>query len=78
MAIEVKSAHHIESGTVLGGGRYIVVREINRGGLAVVYEAIDTANDGEGVALKCMSNHIVITHLYALFVSITGTININK
>ena len=54
MAIEVKSAHHIESGTVLGGGRYIVVREINRGGLAVVYEAIDTANNGEGVALKCM------------------------
>ena len=32
----------------------MVVREINRGGLAVVYEAIDTANEGEGVALKCM------------------------
>ena len=53
-AMAVASAFHIESGTVLGGGRYVVVREINRGGLAVVYEAIDTANEGEGVALKCM------------------------
>ena len=53
-AVEVRSAHHIESGTVLGGGRYVVVREINRGGLAVVYEAIDTGNNGAGVALKCM------------------------
>lgn len=29
------------AGAVLGGGRYVVVREINRGGAAVVYEAVD-------------------------------------
>ena len=51
-AVEVRS--DLQSGTVLGGGRYVVVREINRGGLAVVYEAIDTGNEGAGVALKCM------------------------
>ena len=31
----------LAAGVVLGGGRYVVVREINRGGAAVVYEAVD-------------------------------------
>ena len=40
-------------GTVLHG-RYVVAREINRGGSAVVYEAADTAT-GAHVALKVMT-----------------------
>jgi hypothetical protein len=41
-------------GTPIGGGRYTVVRELNRGGTAVVYEGLDAAT-GAMVALKVMS-----------------------
>ncbi len=41
-------------GTPIGGGRYTVVRELNRGGTAVVYEGLDAAT-GATVALKVMS-----------------------
>lgn len=38
-------------GTSMGQGRYTIVRELNRGGTAVVYAAID-AHSGLDVALK--------------------------
>lgn len=38
-------------GTQLGQGRYTVVRELNRGGTAVVYEGLQ-AGSGHSVALK--------------------------
>lgn len=38
-------------GTVLGSGRYRVLKEVNRGGTAVVYEC-ETIPSGEHVALK--------------------------
>lgn len=41
------------AGSVLCGGRYVVVREINRGGAAVVYEAVDRELHNN-VALKCV------------------------
>ena len=37
----------------LGGGRYRVGRELNRGGAAVVYEGWDLSEGGARVALKC-------------------------
>lgn len=41
----------LRPGTLLGQGRYSIVREINRGGTAVVYEGIDS-RIGQAVALK--------------------------
>ncbi|KFM22740.1 CBL-interacting protein kinase 11 [Auxenochlorella protothecoides] len=41
-------------GTLLGNGRYRVVKEVNRGGTAVVYEC-ETLPSGEHVALKVMT-----------------------
>ena len=38
-------------GTLLGSGRYRVIKEVNRGGTAVVYEC-ETLPSGEHVALK--------------------------
>ncbi len=37
------------------GGRYRVVREIGKGGMGGVYEAIDTAS-GAGVAIKTIAD----------------------
>eukprot|EP00889_Picochlorum_renovo_P007201 jgi/Picre1/34231/NNA_001705.t1 len=44
----------IEPGSLLGKGRYRVVKEINRGGTAVVYEGVDLMQQTR-VALKVMS-----------------------
>ncbi|RMZ52200.1 hypothetical protein APUTEX25_001590 [Auxenochlorella protothecoides] len=41
-------------GTLLGNGRYRVLKEVNRGGTAVVYEC-ETLPSGEHVALKVMT-----------------------
>lgn len=38
-------------GSLLGGGKYVIVRELNRGGSAVVMEAVQTTT-GRHVALK--------------------------
>lgn len=43
-------------GTRLNGGRYRVLYEINRGGTAIVYAAVDTSV-GKQVALKVMQPH---------------------
>ena len=45
----------VKRGSMLCEGRYKVKREINRGGTAVVYEAIDLQTN-ERVALKVMNN----------------------
>ncbi|KAL4520450.1 hypothetical protein Ndes2526A_g05016 [Nannochloris sp. 'desiccata'] len=44
----------LPSGTLLGKGRYRVIKELNRGGTAVVYEGLDLATLAT-VALKVMS-----------------------
>lgn len=41
----------LAAGTLLNGGKYVVVKELNRGGSAVVMEAVQTTT-GRRVALK--------------------------
>lgn len=41
----------LPAGTLLGNGRYRVLKEVNRGGTAVVYEC-ETIPTGEHVACK--------------------------
>lgn len=48
------SSTSLEPGSLLGKGRYRVVKEINRGGTAVVYEGVDLIQQTR-VALKVMS-----------------------
>lgn len=48
------SSNDVPVGTLIGNGRYKVLKEINRGGTAVVYEGLDLLSHGK-VALKVMS-----------------------
>lgn len=48
------SSNDVPIGTLIGNGRYKVLKEINRGGTAVVYEGLDLLSHGK-VALKVMS-----------------------
>lgn len=48
------SNNDVPQGTLIGNGRYKVLKEINRGGTAVVYEGLDLLSHGK-VALKVMS-----------------------
>lgn len=48
------SSNDVPQGALLGNGRYKVLKEINRGGTAVVYEGLDLLSHGK-VALKVMS-----------------------
>jgi serine/threonine protein kinase len=48
------SSNDVPQGALIGNGRYKVLKEINRGGTAVVYEGLDLLSHGK-VALKVMS-----------------------
>lgn len=52
---QAAAAHELKPNQTLSSGRYRVIKELNRGGTAVVYEAVDVSNNNLPVALKVMN-----------------------
>merc|ERR1712087_709824 len=52
---QAAAAHELKPNQTLSSGRYRVIKELNRGGTAVVYEAVDVSNNNLSVALKVMN-----------------------